>query len=103
MTSDFISPEKPLKVTLRSSEKVLPATSKKESKMEMLRMKMMECRKKKETQETKNVTVVRAAVPKTLKGQKLKDARSSSRQEIQEKLIVVIIGADDQALYPILH
>ena len=38
-----------LKDTLRTSEKILPATTKKESKMEMLRRKMMECREKKET------------------------------------------------------
>jgi hypothetical protein len=90
------------KDTLRTSKTVLPTTTKKETKMEMLRRKMMECRKKKETQETKNITVIRAATQKTWKGQKLKDARSSSRQEIQEKLIPVIVGADVQALYPSL-
>ena len=89
-----------MKDTLRTSQTAPPTNNKKETKMEMLRRKMMECRKKKETQETKNITVVRTA--KTWKGKKLKDARSSSRQDIQEELIPVIIGADVQALYPSL-
>ena len=86
-----------MKDTLRTSKKVLTTTTKKETKREMLRRKKMECRKKKET---KIITVVRRAIPKTWKGQKLKDARSSSRKEIQEELIHVIIGADVQALCP---
>ena len=74
--------------------------TKKESRMNLLRRKFTECRKRKERQETKNITVIKA--PQTWKGVKLKSARESSQVDVQEVFAPVIIGADVKALYPSL-
>ena len=74
-----------------------------ESKMKMIRRKMMESRRKKDRLDSGNITVVRSRVEsKTWKGQKLKSARDASRMEIQDELIPVIVGSDVKALYPSL-
>jgi hypothetical protein len=76
------------------------ANHKKETKMEMMRRKMTKCRRKKESQEKKNITVIKASIPKTWKGISLKSARDSQRQKIQESWVPVLVGADVEALYP---
>ena len=71
--------------------------------MNMIRRKMTECRRKADKQEQKNITVVRARTsPKTWKGKTLLSARDSKPEDIQEKLIPVVVGADVEALYPSL-
>ena len=68
--------------------------------MNLLRRRFTECRKRKDNQEQKDITVVK--MTKTWKGMKLKSARESSPEEVQEVFAPVIVGADIKALYPSL-
>ena len=72
----------------------------KESKMNMIRRKMTESRRKKEQQEG-NIAIVKKH-PETYKGQKLIAARDLEKGAAQDILEVVVVGADVAALYPSL-
>ena len=65
-----------------------------------MKNKFTECRKRKEQQEAKKITIVKT--PKTWKGMKIKSARVTSNADIQEEFVPIIIGADVKALYPSL-
>ena len=69
---------------------------KKLNRMNLMRNKFTECRKRKEQQEAKNITIVKT--PKTWKGMKMKSAKVTSNADIQEEFVPIIIGADVIAL-----
>ena len=73
----------------------------KESKMNMIRRKMTESRRKKEQQESGNIAIVKKH-PEAYKGQKLIAARDLEKGAAQDILEVVVVGADVAALYPSL-
>ena len=73
---------------------------KKLNRMNLMRNKFTECRKRKEQQEAKKITIVKT--PKTWKGMKMKSAKVTSNTDIQEEFVPIIFGADVIALYPSL-
>ena len=77
---------------------------KRKSKTHMIRRKMKEARIKQSQQAIKDAMIVRKSdrVGKTWKGKKLISAKDVKPEEIQDKLEMVIVGADVQAVYPSL-
>ena len=74
-----------------------------ESKMNMIRRKMSESRKKADRMKAGDLAVVRKQHhPKTYKGQRLLSAKDVVVGEAQDDLEVVVIGSDVSALYPSL-
>ena len=75
-------------------------------KMKMIRGKMMMSRKQRENQETRNAILIRKRkegnLPQFINKEGVVYAKDVHNSKVQDDVEVVIIGADVEALYPVL-